>query len=627
MATASRPIEIHELIEPLGSIHKWRVDWLGNVHKPRLNHAQHTISVFFSPLYPDHQGLVTAPEAADPNRQVAIELGVGYLPVLHIGAVFYRGRPVPLLPSQTNRIRLKISPEHFRHVPMNGHVDRLTAKQPQPVVMPWEFKVGPKAYAQAATSENLIISDAARTDASFIAIPSIEVVRFFFCASSLLSRHLFSSGWDDLILWSQCNTQNMPREVVVGLRNVTGLNWKYAPHLAYAVKDPQTQHMVDPLTRQCLHGVHQTLQSTGSDRFRQPAIKCRLPVSEVVEIEAEVIQTSANTEQGVRFFVTRLLKVPRPVPFEQCPVWPQIHPQQGENWDDPELKPMHLPKGKKGQSESPQDYKNPTIANPEELAKAAQAGDDLGRPMKSSTTVDFPLDENRFPNLNGMPTPLASKDQQKYRNLGIDKLRRPIEGKKTSTAEPGGSHPVAPASLNANPIWFEDKGLRMLVESIPFLEELGYKVAQLPTVHLNRFTISVEQKRSRWARILIANDTERGGSHRSRLLLALLVTSTRGACLVGEIERDPSKAGWLEDPRHFLAGFLLHHPSDAVSELEAIASNVVQRRGWPKYDAGARRFLLHNKTVAGERAKHQNITTAKELANRIYGSILANLNI
>lgn len=626
MATASRPIEIHELIEPLGLAHRWRVDWLGNVHKPRLHHVQHTISVFFSPLYPDYRGVVTAPEATDPTRQVAIELGVGYLPVLYIGAVFYKGRPVPLLPSQTNRIRCKISPEHFRHVPMNGHVDRLTSKQAQPVVMPWEFKVGSKAYAQAATSENLIISDAARTDPSFIAIPSIEVVRFFFCTSSLLSRHLFSSGWDDLILWSQCNTQNMPREVVVGLRNVSGLNWNYAPHLAYAVKDPQTHHMVDPLTRQCLHSVHQTLQSTGSDRFRQPAIKCRLPISETVEIEAEVIQTSANTEQGARFFVTRLLKVPRPIPFEQCSVWPQLHPQRGDNWNDPELMPMRLPKGNKSPPEG-QDYKPPFITNPEELAEAAQASDDLGRPMKSSTTVDFSLDESRFPGLNSVPTSLANKDRQKYRNLGADTSRRPIEGERTSTAEPGGSRHVAPANLDTNPIWFEDEGLRMLVESIPFLEEYGYKVSQLPTVHLNRFAISAEQRKSRWARIQIATDKERGRSYRSKLLLALLVTSMRGACLIGEIERDPQKTSHPEDSRHFLAGFLLQRPDTAISELEAIASNVVQRRAWPKYDAGTRRFKLHDKTVLGERAKHQNIATAKELADRIYGSILANLNI
>lgn len=619
--TATRPIEILELIKPLGTAQRWRIDWLGDVHKPRLLGSPHTITVFFSPMWPGFKGLITDPAATDSSKQVAVELGVGYLPELHIGAVFFRGQKVPLPPSQINRVRLKIIPDHFRFVPMNGPVDRFQPGKQFTVVAPWEFKVGSEAYRQAASSQNVILSDAPHTDESYVAIPSIEVARFFFCGSSLLSRHLFLSGWDDLILWSQCNTENMPREVVVGLRTVPGLDRSYARHLAYAV--------VDPLTRECLREIPQALQETRTGNFGRSAMQCRFPASGEIEIEAEAIQTPANTQRGVRFFITRLLKCYRSIPFEQCLAWPQLHPQQGDNWDDPNLMPMHLPKKKvEADVQVVGLARVPTIANLDELTDNGQAGDDLGPPTISADTIDFPLDEDRFPGLESVPTSLANKERQKYRNLGKERSKYPIQGLTTSTGSPRGSRPVAPAELRAAAPWLTDPGLRMLSESAPFLEEFGYTVIQLPVVYLSRFASSEEQKKVQWAWISTTTDNDGYPSYRSRLLLALLITSTHGACLVAEIERGLSKASGATDPRrHFVAGFKLKDPDDAVDELEVIASNVVHREAWPKFDTTARLFELHSKIIPGERAKHQNITNAQELAHRIYKSILVGLNI
>lgn len=620
MTTATGPIEIRELIEPLGSAPKWRVDWLGAIHKPRPNQAQHTITVFFSPLKPDYEGPVTAPEAADSDRQVAIELGVGYLPALHIGAVFHRGREVPQLPAQTDRVWLMISPEHFRFVPMNGYVDRhFPNTPPTTVVSTREFKVGSKAFAQAAGSQNLLVSDAAGTDDSFVAIPSIEVARYFFCGSSLFARHLFSSGWESLLLREHCNTEDMPDTVVVGMRNVQGLTWSHAYDLAFAI--------VDPLTEACLHGIHQTMQETGS-RFGQPAIQCRFPVQEPVKIEAEVIRTRAKTEHGVRFFITRLIQVQRPIPYKHCYVWPLLHPKQGSNKDDPNLLPMYLPQNKKKPlSTDPSGPIAPTITNLEELATDAQVGDDLGGPMKSSGLIEIPLAKNRYPGFNKNPE-LAPKDLQKYRSQKVAQVRRPIGGKQLSTATPGGSQPVAPVNLNAKPAWLEDEGLRMLVKSASFLERLGYKATQLSPVYLNQLSASTNQ-RTGWTLIPITANAERRGTYRSKLLLALLVTSPRGACLIGEIEPDPPKPGRAQEEsrKHFVAGFRLHHPSDAKNELAAIANEVVSRKRWPAYDAEARRFLLRDRSILGERASHLNVTTPQDLAQRIHESILLPLGL
>lgn len=617
MTTATGLIEIRELIEPLGSAQKWRVDWLGNVRKPRPNQAQHTITVFFSPLWPDYEGLVTAPEAADSDRQVAIELGVGYLPALHIGAVFYRGREVPQSPAQTDRIWLTISPEHFRFVPMNGNVDRhFPNTPPTTVVSRREFIVGSKAFAQAATSQNLLVSDDARTDDSFVAIPSIEVARYFFCSSSLFARHLFSSGWESLLLREHCNTEGMPDTVVVGMRNVPGLTWSHAYDLAFA--------LVDPLTEACLRGFPQTMQETAS-RFGQPPIQCRFPVQEPVKIEAEVIRTRAKTERGVRYFITRLIQVQRPIPYKKCYVWPQLHSEQGSNKDDPDLLPMYLPQNKKRPlSTNPSGLIAPAVANLEELGTNAQVGDDLGAPMKSSGLIEIPLAKNRYPGFDEKPE-RAPKELQKYRSQKLDQVRRPIDGKQISTATPGGSQPVAQVNLNAKPALLEDEGLKMLIESAPFLDRLGYRATQLPYVHLNQLT----NQQTGWTLIPITANAERRGHYRSKLLVVLLVTSPRGACLIGEIEPSPPKPGRSQEgPRkHFVAGFRLHHPSDVKNDLATIANEVVSRSGWPTYDATARKFLIRNRSILGERASHANVTTPQDLAQRIRESILIPLKL
>lgn len=196
-----------------------------------------------------------------------------------------------------------------------------------------DYILGPRAYSEARHSRNLIMSDAERTDGSYVAISSLEVARFFFCVSSLLSRHLFSSGWKDLIFEKQCNTEHLPDHVIVGLRRVAGLTQNSAPYLAYAV--------VDKLTKECLGSIHQSMQSTG--RWHKPAFECRFPLDVPFEIEAEVIQIPAKTHHQFRYFVTRILSCKRPIPFKKCFYWPELHPEQGENFDDPNLIPMNLP--------------------------------------------------------------------------------------------------------------------------------------------------------------------------------------------------------------------------------------------------------------------------------------------
>ncbi|MBI2745268.1 MAG: hypothetical protein HYX45_06755 [Burkholderiales bacterium] len=620
MSNSSSSIEIQELIQPLGSAHQWRVDWLGAVRKPRPNQSQHTINVFFSPLRPDYKGLITAPEAADSDRQVAIELGVGYLPALHIGAVFHRGREVTPLPTQTDRVWLTISPAHFRYVPLSDLVDRHFPNTPSTtVVTPREFKVGSAAYPQAARSQNLLVADDACTDDSYVAIPSIEVARYFFCGSSLFARHLFSSGWEDLLLREHCNTEGMPDTVVVGLRNVQGLTWPHAYDLAFAI--------VDPLTKSCLRGIHQTMQETWN-RFGQPAIECRFPLNEPVKIEAEVIRTCAKTQRGVRFFITRLIQVQRPIPFKRCFVWPQLHPQQGSNKDDPDLLPMHLPQNKKSPlGNDPSGLVVPTINNLEKLASEARAGDNLGRPMKSSGLLEIHLAKNRYPGFDELPK-LAPKELQKYRAQKSDQVHLPVTGKQISTASTRGSQPVAPVNLNSKQALLEDEGLRMLIASAPFLDGYGYKATQLPYVHLNHL-IASPNRRTGWTLIPITANAGLGGHYRSKLLVALLVESPRGACLIGEIEPDPPKPGreQKESRKHFVAGFSLNHSSDARSELAAIASEVVSRKRWPEYDVDTRKFLIPGRSISGERASHLNVTTPQDLAQRIHESILAPLSL
>lgn len=469
MAVSSELIAIQELAV-LNPEYWWRIDWLGNVYRRRSHHVQHMIEIFLSPVYSNSTDVIVSPTSADSNAQVRIELGVGYLPMLYIGAVFKAGKVVPLRPQDVMRVRLRISPVTSQLISLEKPLERHLSpgKQPEPL-LPFEFKIGPRAWPSAASSHILATADVSNRDPYYVMIPSIELARFFFCTSSVLARSLFAHGWADLIWREKCDLSQMPKQITVGLQTVKGLREADARHLAYKLLNPYTDHAINAIT--------QSLQATSSTNPKRLPIPCAFPFQEDVEIEAEVIRIPTGTKLGKRYFVTRLLSCNRPIPFDICFVHPMLHRGQGANWDSPDLIDLPLGNGQALQTASHAGGRGKIFSNMAELEEEGWLSDDGGPPANTDEIIYIASPEIRFPGLSSVPTPLSLKDTQQYKSAPGNKPI-PVEGKGASTGTPAGSKPIVPGSIETDLAAKSDQTIAWLRDAAPLLEEAGYDVSK-----------------------------------------------------------------------------------------------------------------------------------------------------
>lgn len=440
-------LTIKELLHALDRDVVWRLDWLGNITSRGNHNAQHEFSAFFSPLARSRHEAITHPEAVDFSRQTRVMLGVGYLPLLYIGALFRNGhlldRPRDRIKRQRFSVGAMGSP---RYLSLNEVLNMSKREGRQlSLLHPHEFDIGQRAWPHAGSSQVLALSDADRLDPHHVLIPCMEVMRFFFCLTSVLATHLLQSGWQSLLWMEGSSIAQMPGSITVGSRVVRGLVNEDHRHLAYM--------LVCERTRTAVEGVFQSLQVTMPDRGVTVGLKCPLPFDEPTSIEAEVVTVPTDEAPGQRHLVTRLLSCKRPIPFARCFANPVLNPLQGDNWDSPDLLPIDLG----GSPEETQDTAAPKVTpvarDPGGRLMQGLTGDDLGTPTRGMDPIVLREQEDRFIGLSGIPIELAPKKQQKYRSAPRPRLVKPVDMAQASTAIPErGSKPsVIAANARVDP--------------------------------------------------------------------------------------------------------------------------------------------------------------------------------
>lgn len=618
MPKAQEPIPvIGEFNDFLSKDLYWRIDWLDEPFKAGPNRFQPMIAVHLSPLQPNRVNqVVTHPTSALMEKQQWVVVGVGYLPLLYIGAVFKAGSPVYLDIKTSYQRRFKVLPSNFRYVGLNerkfeGEVHNSNSRAIEKV----DFAIG-GAWRTAKSSVVLAMSDERKIDPHFVTIPAIEIARFFFCPNSILARSLFESGWCDLIYQPKCDHTKVPKEVTVGLKQVKGLRYLDARHLAFFLTSERT--------KECVLQMPQFLQETDKTKRKKEPFACRFPFDEITEVTAEVVKISTRSALGFRYFVTRLLTVERPIPFEICYAYPLVHPGRGDNFDDPNLTDANFGGGKDAKQSDPS---TPTgrsliIENIEALLKEGTISDEHGNAADVNQIARFSAVEDRFPNLKHVTTTLAPKAVQEYRNAGGTKAI-PITGKGLSTSTPRGSKPIAPADIDTNPSEFRnqkesteptvsDPYFNLLLGTVPILCQQRINASELPLINLSYCKAAPRRNRT-WSRI---PHPHFDGSirYRSRMLGAICIDTAAQKIVVAEIERRQ------QDKGASIAAFILETSRDANEFLKELAEVVVGRKGWPvtrSIGSGFNSFELIGGEVMGWVQLHRGVESAQAYALKL----------
>ena len=571
---------IKEFLTQLAAEETWRIDWLGNVIRRQGHMAQHHIQVFLSPLVRGHQGSLTDPGAADQTRQKLVEIGVGYMPRLFIGATFRAGQFVPQHPRMYRRFYAAsmVDPSVSRFVRLDELLTRnMDQRPPVSLVYPSEFSVGSRAWSRAKASQVLAIPDAKGIDPYYLLIPCIEVIRFFFCTSSLFSTHLFSSAWSDLIWEKGCSTDDLPNSVTVGSNPINGLDVNDHRYLAFMLTSAKT--------RSAVQQIFQTLQATRADPDFGPALQCPFPFDEHTRIEADVIPIRTGTELGGRNFVTRLHHCSRPIPFGICYANPILNPNQGKNHDSPDLELMNVGHGHREHSGGERVGNVPVLTNVEEIEGSGLTGDDLGNPGNFEQQITYRCDEDRFEGLQDIPATRATKEEQSHRYQASPKggsIPTQIEQASTANAEPG-SRPVLPNQIRTD----EDEKsaraswtIKLMLDCVDHLRKKGYEVRVLPFQNLTPQPQSRRTDRP-WTSIPVNSATGGPPKYRMRVLVCLLIEVEKRTLVIADIER---RRGTKTEDSFALAGFLTSLSSTSDAVVEKLVEMVSERKGWPGED-------------------------------------------
>ena len=614
MATHQGPIVIKEIAGITTPNERWQINWIGEPRPLKPHTAQHMVDVFLSPTLPAPRTGQELPRSTDTTRQRMVPLGVGYLPLIHIGATFKDGQHIPLAPNPEIRKCLSVSPSKTRFVPLSETVNRFIPDQPaRKAIMHWEFDIGRSGWTHAcsANSQILMLADVNNTDPYYVMIPSIEVARFFYCNTSFFARSLFASGWEDLLRREHCDMGQLPHSITVAHTTVLGLSRLQAIHLGLMLAIPRMEQEIKL--------IYQALQITSSKNVRPTPLTCRFPFDENTEIKAEVVRIKTGTKLQERFFVTRLLQCRRRFPFEQCWVNPQLHPGQGGNCDDEDLPQMNIDRKKGGTSSEGDQSKEPThfFSNADELEQKGEFDDDGGAPAKGCDSVNIEVDEDRFPGLKKIPTMWTFKDKQKFRSAkGGKKL--PKKGTHMSTGAPSGDRPVLPAGIEAAPpSSSRDPLIRILLESVPFLRDMGFQVSELAPYFLAAYAKEPIRAQS-WVKIdKVSSTGPQKQAFRSRLMVAIQVELENMHCVVAEIER---RSG----DNFGLAAFFIDPSVDLEAFMNLVGHAVVRSSGWPAFDSDQHLYDLgddHN--VEGQKGYHRGeIQNGEQMSNKILNCFL-----
>lgn len=373
----------------------WRIDYFGHVSRPSGALSTHVIEVGLSPLLDGHRSPLLARNVMEDQQRV-VRVEVGLLPSLAIGSAWRNGKPIAVAAPRVSRLQIDTT---------SAQLVRITRKIPDPFgrlappLSPFDHKLGARLFPRVADGFLVAVKDPETNDPFGILIPPIELIRFYFCFGSSLSREVFNGNWDEQIWEEGCSWDAATKTCTLGVRYL--IPFEDAFLLARYRESKEMARQV--------YGVHQALQRA-ADQKSPVAFTTKFPFSGETRLKAVCVplryRDPRSDEGRTRRFVAQILTCSYPFPFAACKLNPRfLHPGQGANHNDPDLLPMHISTRRKDRdalTKEPPKPDPPFPSTPEE-------------PSTLDPILPIQSCQDRFEDLVGKKVSLTEKDEQSHR--------------------------------------------------------------------------------------------------------------------------------------------------------------------------------------------------------------------
>lgn len=168
----------------------WRVDWFGGIEKNPSVESEYAVQIILSKLKTDGQNVdIASDQVVDQFSRRSISIGVGQIPLVHIGTLWENGRKLPIIAGHMDSFNLEINPDSVG-------IARATAKINEQTLIPFNDHA---ISSYGKDSWCLHISH--NNDPAGIIIPAMEIIRFYYATSTLLSKATFNG--DFVLAWNK----------------------------------------------------------------------------------------------------------------------------------------------------------------------------------------------------------------------------------------------------------------------------------------------------------------------------------------------------------------------------------------------------------------------------------------
>ena len=364
----------------------WRVDWFGAIQRNPQIPTEPYFQIVISPFLEDPAQLpnkdLSSVTHTSPDEQKIIRIGVGQLPAIWIGSIWKDGICQQRWAGITAHFpNLDVTDKSINIIPANyQHHGK--------ALIPYNYY----RYGAAGFSSKLLAIEW-EGDPFGILIPAMEVLRFYYAASSNLSHAIFSGAFThdlDSIVHTD-RTDYLPEEkrFLLGLR----------------------QHMLDEegwIIARILHSdeawrgctrIHDYLmkQSLNSDFTH---IETNFPFFGHTNLQARCKQIRSYGDNKWRTLILSLESCTGPLPYKELTV---IRDNSGDPADPETDIPNEQKKLIDHHNQSNQQKPDQELQSEQET-------------NKTLSTVEIPLPTDRFPILTGRKPDKPTKEQCEYRS-------------------------------------------------------------------------------------------------------------------------------------------------------------------------------------------------------------------
>lgn len=369
--------------------HLWRVVLFGGISKnPRIP-SEPVIETLLSRV-PDDVTDPLSPAALNSNQKFKAEIGVGMLPYVSISSCWRDRRPVPVNTVNFQRT-LALDTADVRVLTIGE------LYQKHKVMPPSAYNFGTHWHIAAQT---LVAAIQVRGDPWAVIIPTIELIRFYYGASTRLAQELFWGRYHSTFNYEKsgdlgAGTHRIHlRDFIDDTDAWTLARFRSSTHMQMQVR-----------------GLYNDYQKFGADwhggsppPFRP--LCCGFPFAGRTEIEAVGLPLPGSTGSD-RFLVLRMLKCSAPFPFDQLVRTRDNDSQKGENCDDPNLPHGWVTSIENENNEESPDDKDKNLVNTDD------------EPSKDVEILKIDIHQDRFTYLAGKELIKPKKDEQKVRGCPV----------------------------------------------------------------------------------------------------------------------------------------------------------------------------------------------------------------